>query len=217
MFHRLGQFLVARARIVLALTVVLIAVSAVLGVGAFGRLLDEGFADPSAGSTQAKTLLGQEFGGETNIIFLVHAREGTVDQALVAADGLRLTQALENDRRLAAVNSYWVSHAPALRSRDGAYALVLARVVHDHGLVNNYRHVNTANATLLIGGDKGTDVGGQVGKDLAVAESIAVPITLILLVIAFGSMVAALLPLAIALIAILGTSPSSACSLTSRM
>ena len=45
----------------------------------------------------------------------------------------------------------------------------------------------------------------QVAKDLAVAEAIAVPLILILLVIAFGSVVAALLPLVIGLIAIVGT------------
>ena len=73
------------------------------------------------------------------------------------------------------------------------------------GILKDYGHVDNAVATLRIGGDKGTDVGAQVGKDLAVAEAIAVPITLILLVIAFGSIVAALLPLGIALIAIFGT------------
>ena len=73
------------------------------------------------------------------------------------------------------------------------------------GVASDYAHVDTASTTLRIGGDKGTDVGGQVGKDLGVAEGIAVPITLILLVIAFGSLVSALLPLAIAVIAIFAT------------
>ena len=31
---------------------------------------------------------------------------------------------------------------------------------------------------MRIGGARGTDIGAQVGKDLAVAEAIAVPITL---------------------------------------
>ena len=45
----------------------------------------------------------------------------------------------------------------------------------------------------------------QVTRSLAIAEAIAVPLTLLLLVLAFGSLVAALLPLVIGLIAILGT------------
>jgi RND superfamily putative drug exporter len=44
-----------------------------------------------------------------------------------------------------------------------------------------------------------------VGKDLAVAESIAVPITVVLMIIVFGSLVASLLPLAVGLLAIFAT------------
>jgi RND superfamily putative drug exporter len=206
-FHRLGVFLVARARLILVVSLIGVAVSAVLGVGAFGRLLDEGFDDPSAGATKAGALLDQKFGGEPNIIFLVHARSGTVDSAAVAADGQRLTKALGADQRLTGVTSYFTTKAPALKSKDAADALILARVYDDdaQGILADYAHVDTSAATLQIGGDKGTDVGGQVGKDLAVAEAIAVPLTMILLVIAFGCLTAALLPLAVALIAIFGT------------
>ncbi len=206
MFHRLGAFVAARAKLVLAVSLVVVAGCAVLGMGVFGRLQDEGFADPSAASTKAKALLDTKFGGEPNIVFLVHARDGSIDSPAVTADGERLTRALTNDPRLRDVSSYWPAHVPALRSRNGADALIVAHVIHgSDGILKDYGNVDTANATLRIGGDKGTDVGAQVGKDLAIAEAIAVPITLILLVIAFGSMVAAVLPLSVALIAILGT------------
>ncbi len=206
MFGRLGLFIAARSRWILAVAAVLIAVFAVLGTGLFGRLLDEGFDDPSSQSSRAKVLLNQKFGGESDIVFLVHARAGTVDDPAVASSGRRLTDYLRRDRRLDQVNSYWSNRAPALRSRDGSDALILAHVVGDpDGILKDYGHVDNAVATLRIGGDKGTDVGAQVGKDLAVAEAIAVPITLILLVLAFGSIVSALLPLGIALIAIFGT------------
>ena len=58
---------------------------------------------------------------------------------------------------------------------------------------------------MRIGGALGTDITTQVTKDLAVAESIAVPLTLILLMLAFGSVVAGLLPLSVGLLAILAT------------
>src|SRR5262249_13005650 len=51
----------------------------------------------------------------------------------------------------------------------------------------------------------GHDILTQVAKSLRTAEAIAVPIILALLVFAFGSVVAALLPLAIGGIAIVGT------------
>ena len=206
MFHRLGLVIVARARLVLIVSFVVVAVSAVLGAGAFGRLLDQGFDDPSSQSSQAKVLLDQKFGGEADIIFLVHARRGTVDSPEVTASGERLTKAMLGDARLSEINSYWTSHAASLRSQDGSDALILAHVQGSaDGILADYSHLDNAVATLRIGGDKGTDVGAQVGKDLAVAEAIAVPLTLILLGIAFGSVTAALLPLVIALIAIFGT------------
>ncbi len=50
----------------------------------------------------------------------------------------------------------------------------------------------------------GEDISGHVSADLAAAESFAIPITLALLVIAFAGVVAALLPLGIGLLGMLG-------------
>jgi putative drug exporter of the RND superfamily len=66
---------------------------------------------------------------------------------------------------------------------------------------------HSSQADVTVGGSSaiGNDVLAQVTKSLRTAEMIAVPVILVLLVFAFGSVVAALLPLAIGLIAILGT------------
>ena len=64
MFYKLGQLIVTRARLILALGVIALAVSAVLGVGVFGKLLNGGFDDPSSASSRATALLNQKFGGE---------------------------------------------------------------------------------------------------------------------------------------------------------
>jgi RND superfamily putative drug exporter len=213
MFYRWGQRIVAGARPVLALSAVALLVSVALGVGVFGRLLTGGFDDPASGSSQAKALLDQKFGGEPDMIFLVHARKGTVDDAAVAASGQALASRLGADTRLRGVTSYWSTHATGLRSRDGAEALILAHVVGDEqtadrnarALLDDYAHLDDKDSTVRIGGARGTDVGTQVGKDLAVAESIAVPITVVLMIIVFGSLIASLLPLAIAVLAIFAT------------
>ncbi len=108
------------------------------------------------------------------------------------------------------VVSYWQTRNPGLRSKDGKYALVLGSTKSDRdlspselaGLRSHSRQVDVA-----VGGSAaiGNDILKQVGKSLRTAEVIAVPIILMLLVFAFGSVVAALLPLAIGVIAILGT------------
>src|SRR5207253_7418289 len=91
--------------------------------------------------------------------------------------------------------------------------LILAKVVGDEqtadtnatALLSDYAQLDSPAATVRIGGAQGTDVGTQVGKDLAVAEAFAVPITVILMMVVFGSVVASLLPLAIGLLAIFAT------------
>jgi putative drug exporter of the RND superfamily len=185
----------------------------VLGVGVFPRLLSGGFDDPSSASSQATVLLNQKFGGEPDMIFLVHARSGSVDGAAATVAGMALTRRLSSDTRLTGVTSYWANHVAGLRSRDGTDALILARVAGSDvtantnaaALLASYAHLNTGAVTVSIGGALGTDIGGQVGKDLALAETIAVPITLVLLMLAFGSLVAALLPLGVTLFAAFGS------------
>jgi len=211
-FTSIGQFVVARAKLVLVLSGVAIAGFAVLGIGVFGKLLNNGFEDPNSGSNQARAVIDQKFGGAPNILFLVHARSGTVDGRAAATSGHALADNLAQDPRISQVTSYWSTKSPALRSQDGTDALILAIVKGDDEQASNagsaitkhYANVDTAATTVRIGGGVGTNVGDQVGKDIARAESIAVPITILLLIWAFGSLVAAFLPLSVGVVAIFG-------------
>jgi RND superfamily putative drug exporter len=108
------------------------------------------------------------------------------------------------------VQSYWQSHDPALRSTDHRYALVVGTQRSDKTIGASKLaslRIRTPDASITIGGDSAVsnDVSTNVGKSLAHAEIIAVPIILLLLVFAFGSVVAAMLPLAIGAFAIMGT------------
>ncbi|MEU8135991.1 MMPL family transporter [Streptodolium elevatio] len=49
-----------------------------------------------------------------------------------------------------------------------------------------------------------SEMGEQTGKELVLAEAIVIPLTLVLLLVVFGSVVAALLPLVIGIIAVVG-------------
>ncbi|HWC22831.1 MAG TPA: MMPL family transporter [Flexivirga sp.] len=185
--------------------------AAVLGVGAFGKVQTNGaFQDPAADSTTAQHLLDDRFGGADNVVLLVHARAGTIDDAGVRAAGTAAAHRLSTTPGVTGVVSYWGSHDPALRSTDGRYALVIGteRTTDELGADTLASLAATdAAATVTVGGGAAVnhDVTAQVGKSLVTAELIAVPIILVLLVIAFGSLIAALLPLAIGAIAITGT------------
>jgi uncharacterized membrane protein YdfJ with MMPL/SSD domain len=129
--------------------------------------------------------------------------------------GQKVTAVLRADPEISNVVSYWTSPSPGLRSTDGKSALILAHVKGDD------TQVNTRTKALLpvlssYGGDAATVQGGgssaagaeitsQVGKDLMLVSVIAVPITVVLLYFAFASILAALLPWAVAALAIMGT------------
>jgi putative drug exporter of the RND superfamily len=212
MLSRLGEFVVRRARVVLAATAVLLIGAAVVGVGAFGKLVGGGFDDPESESFSTAATLSDKFGGENDLVFVVDAGR-PVDQ--VAAAGKQLTGRISSEPELTGVASYWTTGAPAMRSEDGTKALVVASIT-DEELDTRQEVTDRLKATyggehdgltVDVGGESGVfdDVNGQVTEDLALAESIAIPIILALLGLAFGSLVAALLPLMVGVIAIFGT------------
>jgi RND superfamily putative drug exporter len=206
----IGGFVVRHARLVLVAAILAVVGFGVLGLGAFGKLQTGGFQDPGAESTTAQTLTDQRFGGADDVVLLVHAEGGTVADAPARAAGAEAARRLGAVPGVSNVVSYWPTRNPSLRSTDGKYALVLGSTRSDRNLsaaeLASLRS-QSAQVDVTVGGSAaiGNDITKQVGKSIAIAEGIAVPIILALLVLAFGSVVAALLPLAIGVIAILGT------------
>ena len=208
MLSRIADLVLRRTRAVLLASLVAALAMAAVGFGAFGKLQNGGFEDPDAPSSRAAALIEEEFGGQTNLVLLVRADGGRLDSPAVERAGRELTAGLKDEPGVTGVVSHWDAGGSALTSRDGDQALVLAHV--EDGAADAVAEEWTGDrgaVTVRAGGTAavGTDVTSQVSRDLAVAEAIAVPVTLVLLVIAFGSLVAALLPLVIGLIAILGT------------
>jgi RND superfamily putative drug exporter len=132
----------------------------------------------------------------------------------VTRRGEDLTRRLAAEPDLAQVASYWSLDAPSLRSQDGRQALVLGRVTGDEEALDERARQLTAAYTadgpdvrVQVGGQIQVfrEVGEQVERDLVRAEGIAVPVTLLLLVVVFSSAVAGMLPLAVGGFAIVGT------------
>lgn len=211
MFARWTAVVTRRPKLVLVATLVVVLGLAVVGGGAFGKLLTGGFDDPGSDSTQAADLVDDRFGGDPNLILLVTAVQGTVDDTSVADAGRALTAELAAEQGVANVASYWVGGGAPMRSDDGRHALVVASVTDDDtaaDLVEHYQEPAKPGSPVLVrpGGPAtaNEDIGGTVTSDLATAESFAIPLTLVLLVIAFGGLVPALLPLAVGVIGIFG-------------
>ncbi|HWE67970.1 MAG TPA: MMPL family transporter, partial [Acidimicrobiales bacterium] len=214
--RRLARATTAHRKGIVAGTGLFIVVAAVFGGNVSSRLSQGGFDAPSEQSVHAANVLAARFhNGEDNIVLLVHARSGTVDRADVAAAGTALTRRLAAQPHMANVMSYWsLDSVPILRAAQGTEALVVGRIVGDQNQVVQ-REPAIAAALSHPAGPISVSVGGfgaafhevntVVEHDLLRAEAFAVPLTLLLLLFVFGSLVSAAMPLTIGGVAVVGT------------
>ncbi|HEU0130610.1 MAG TPA: MMPL family transporter [Mycobacteriales bacterium] len=214
MLVRISNLVVRRKLAILLVTLAALVVSGALGGGVAKRLSSGGFDDHGAESTKAEHAL-ERFGGESNMLLLVRAKHGTVDSPDVAKAGRELTSRLNAETEVSFAASYWsLGSPPPLRSRTGDSALVLARITGDQDRVNKSAkellpryELSTETIEVRPGGLSAVykDVNEIIEQDTKKADSVAIPVTLVLLILVFGSVVAALLPLAVGILAIVGT------------
>jgi putative drug exporter of the RND superfamily len=217
MLTRLANLGIRRPKRVLTFAGLLIALAALYGGQAASHLASGGFYDTHAASWQARDKLANTFGaGDPNLVLEVSSAAG-VDSAAARSTGLHIVDDLRTQPYVTNVTSYWTAGAaaaPGLRSRNGTAALVVARVVGDDNTApKRAQHIFTP----LLGTRDGVTVkpGGIVAtintvnhlttSDLTRSELIAVPLTVIALIWVFGSVIAALLPLAVGITSIIGT------------
>ncbi|WP_199862451.1 MMPL family transporter [Streptomyces sp. Root431] len=209
------RFVTARPRLTLLVALVLTALAVLAGGGVADRMGSGGWEDPAAESTYATEALAREFpGSQPNLLLLLDAGEAGADAPAVAAEARRLAERLDAEPGVDGVGSYWSTGSPALRSEDGRQALIAARIAgeeKDAGAILDriapeYRGTHGP-VEVTLGGGLAVRHEMQViiQEDLLRAELIALPLTLVLLVMVFGSAVAALLPLGVGIVAILGT------------
>ncbi|MGW4703807.1 MMPL family transporter, partial [Streptomyces sp. NPDC004285] len=136
------------------------------------------------------------------------------DDPAVAAEARRLAERLDAEPGVDGVGSYWSTGSPALRSEDGRQGVIAARIAGEEKdaaavldrIAPAYRGAHGPVEVSLGGGlAVRHEMQTVIQEDLLRAELIALPLTLVLLVMVFGSAVAALLPLGVGIVAILGT------------
>lgn len=200
--------------------VVLIAVLALLGIGVvFGGTVSQklgvgGFVAPAAESTQVADFLDQNFGTTPDLVLEVVARDGTVENPDVAAAADRVRRLVEAEPSAKVIGSFRQDPAADLRSHDGHSGLIL---VHVAGTTDEAAKVasriieslpaNDPTVAVHAGGTLGVqkEIDDRVNHDLVISESIALPISLAVLVIVFGGLVAAFLPVVVGITSIVTT------------
>ena len=213
MLARLGGMLYRTRWLVLFLALLIVAGAAIFGTGLFGSLKSGGFNDPASESSKAQALLDTKLGGSSAdiIILMSNTSIKATDPAFIDA-ATQLLAKLKARPEIASVTSYYSTHSASLVSRDGheTFAVVQLTAKDEATKEKDFKTIEPLITSpvlhTMVGGNVAVNIAinKQVGSDLERAELITFPIVAILLLIVFGSLVAASLPLLIGGIAIMG-------------
>jgi trehalose monomycolate/heme transporter len=211
MFEALGRVTYRRRRWVVAAAVAFLAFAGVWGTQVFGSLEGGGFEAPDAESTKAAELAAAELGREgSDVVVLYSSDDLTVDDPAFRDAVTGTIAALPDDAVVRAVTYYGTQDDRFVSSDQHATYAVLELGDLGEGrravLEQIEPELEAPGLTTQVGGPLviDRDINDQVSGDIARAETISMPILLVLLVVIFGSVAAASLPLAIGVTAILG-------------
>ena len=218
MFENLGRFIVRRRKGVL--TVFLLGTLIAGGVGslAFGKLESGGYSDKDSESAAATNYIINRFKVQEPIITLVVDSSTGIDNPDVRAKGLALEKEIQSVKGVSKTFSFWsTGGADSMRSKDGKAGFILVYANLKSEDWNGFQSLGATIQERFDGDYKGLQVyagGGavithainsRIEKDLLVAESIAIPLTFLLLLFVFGALVASTMPLFVGVTAILGS------------
>jgi uncharacterized membrane protein YdfJ with MMPL/SSD domain len=213
-FERLGRFAYRRRRSVLAATGVFVVAAVLWGTGVFGSLANGGFEAPDSEAAHAVRTVEQTVGRDNADVVVLY-RSSTLsvsDPAFRTAVDQHLS-GVPRDQVMRTA-TYWSTPSPEFVSNDqhSTYAvLTLAgadpedRLASYHAIEDRLRQPADG-LEVRLGGEMPLfdEVNEQTEHDIVQAETISLPIVLVLLVVVFGGLVAASLPLFVGGLAILG-------------
>ena len=207
--------IIAPRRIIVGALLLMVA-AAIVGVPVTNSLSNGGFRDPTSQSWHASELLSDKFdNGDMQFVVAVTSDAG-VHSAAADAAGRDIVAQLHASPYVAQVQSAWTAPAaaaPALVSEDGKTGLIVAGLTGgESGAQAHARELSEQlpafdGVTVKVGGEAMSyvQIVEQTKKDLLVMEVIALPVSFVVLVWVFGGLLAAALPLAVGVFAIVGS------------
>ena len=216
MFEKLGRFTVKRSKLVLLVFVITMVIAGGIGFTVLGKLDSGGYSDPNSESTKVWNYFKDNLNvRDAGVILVVDGQGKSVNDPKVVSDALALENEIQKVEGVSKTHSYWSGgNLPTLKSKDGnaAYLMIytksddfkdvskLGKEIQDKfdGNYKNLRVYATGPGVIT------SAINHRISKDLAIAESISIPLTFILLVFVFGALVASAMPLFVGLFAILG-------------
>ena len=211
---RLAKLVTTRSKSVLYGFIALVALSTIFGIQSFGALKGGGYEDPTSDSARVTSLLSTEFKIDQPELIAIIDFGRSADDPLSATVASAFSERLNEYPEVEKLDSYYSSGKPAsLKSTDGTAVYFFINLDDK----SNQAKVATAMQDEFGGGfnDASVYLAGMVAvtselnamfsSDLGLAETIALPIMLVLMIFVFGSLVAAGLPLMVGALSIIGS------------
>ena len=211
MFETLGRRVHRRRWAVIAAAAAFLVFAGVWGTGVFARMSRGGFEDPASESSRAAAVAAEKLGrDEADVVVVYRSDSATVDDPTFERAVTGTLGALPRDV-VERTTTFWSTKAPQLVSEDRRATYAVLHLAGDdaqreEAVGEIEGSLAAPGLTSTIGGTDvvSRDINERVGEDIARAEMLSIPVLLVLLVIIFGSVAAAALPLAIGTAAILG-------------
>lgn len=214
MFASLGRLIYRQRWATLIVGLAFVVASGVFGTSVFGDLKGGGFYAPDAESTKVMESLHTDLGqDEGTLIALFTAKDGaTVDSPEYKAAVEGTLAKLGGVEGVGQITTYYSTGSASLVSNDkqstfAVIGLVGGEEADAKTLLLVRPLLTSERLDVRLGGAAAIneEITEQVQRDLETAETLTFPIVAVLLIIIFGSLVAAALPLAIGATAILGS------------
>ena len=216
MFENLGHFVVRRRKSVLALFIVVLILFGALAGLAIPRLSGGGYSNPGSDAAKASTYLTNTFHFKDPAIVIEVKSTSSVQDPSVVASATTLEKEIGLEKGVSKTISFWsAGGAPTLVSKDGkaAYLFVYSTAVDPleakslAKIIESKYSGNYKNLSIYVGGLAAFNsaINEKISKDLALAETISIPLTFLLLLFVFGGLISSATPMIVGLSAIVGS------------
>ncbi|HYB38647.1 MAG TPA: MMPL family transporter [Mycobacterium sp.] len=221
MLEGIARLAIAAPRRIIAVAALVLVGAAVFGIPVAKSLAAGGFQDPASESAEAIRLLTDKFGQSDQQLLIVVTAPGGVRSDQARQAGLDIVEHLKRSPLVFNASSAWTgpsseppTAASGLVSKDGKSGLIVANL--KGGENNAQKHAKTLADDVVHDRDGVTVRAGGVAmvyaqinhqneRDLLLMESIAIPLSFVVLVWVFGGLLAAALPMALGGLAIVGS------------
>jgi uncharacterized membrane protein YdfJ with MMPL/SSD domain len=212
MIERWGGVVVRRAVVVLLVGLGITAAAMFAGIGLEDKLSAGGFEDPSSESAQELIKEREAFGNKAIDVIAIFSSEDQVASDPEFRAEVEETLAAAPDDRVTSYATFYDTDDPAMVSKDEHATAVYISLEGESQ--NDFQDSYRAIRPILSESDLDVDFAGPYAvysdvnehtkDDLLMAEIVSMPVVLLLSIIIFRSVTAALLPVLVGLVTVVG-------------